>query len=59
MAMFLSNLRSAWRQLTRSPGVSLVAVLSLALGIGANTTVFTLVNALLSPDADAGHSRGW
>jgi macrolide transport system ATP-binding/permease protein len=47
MAMFLSNVRSAWRQLTRSPGVSLVAVLSLALGIGANTTVFTLVNALL------------
>ena len=47
MAMFLSNLRSAWRQLTRSPVVSLVAVVSLALGIGANTTVFTLVNALL------------
>jgi predicted permease len=47
MAMFLSDLRSAWRQLARSPGVSLVAVLSLALGIGANTTVFTLVNALL------------
>ncbi len=47
MAMFFSNLRSAWRQLTRSPVVSLVAVVSLALGIGANTTVFTLVNALL------------
>ena len=45
--MFLSNLRSAWRQLTRSPGVSIVAIVSLALGIGANTTVFTLVNALL------------
>ena len=47
MAVFLSDLRSAWRQLARSPAVSLVAVLSLALGIGANTTVFTLVNALL------------
>jgi putative ABC transport system permease protein len=45
--MFLSNLRSAWRQLTRTPVVSFVAVLSLALGIGANTTVFTLVNAIL------------
>ena len=47
MAMFLSDLRSALRQLIRSPAVSFVAVLSLALGIGANTTVFTLVNALL------------
>jgi predicted permease len=47
MALFLSDLRSALRQLIRSPTVSLVAVLSLALGIGANTTVFTLVKALL------------
>src|SRR5215213_8656722 len=47
MSMFLSNVRTAWRQLTRHPAVSLVAILSLALGIGANTTVFTLVNALL------------
>src|SRR5262245_2722648 len=47
VAMFLSNVRSAWRQLIRTPGVTLVAVASLALGIGANTTVFTLVNALL------------
>ena len=39
--------RYSFRQLVRSPGLSLVAVLSLALGIGANTAIFTVINDLL------------
>lgn len=47
METFWSDIRFALRQLTRSPTFTIVAILSLALGIGANTAVFCLVNALL------------
>lgn len=55
MRQLWQNLHYSFRALRKNPGFTTVAILSLALGIGANVAIFTLINALLLRDLPVPH----
>src|ERR1700686_1196724 len=55
MADLVQDIRYGFRTLRNQPGFPAVAVLSLALGIGANTAIFSLVDTILVRQLPVGH----
>src|SRR5580692_1956708 len=52
-----SDLRFALRQLAKSPGFAVTAIITLALGIGANSVVFSVLNALVLRPVNVPHAQ--
>jgi len=47
MILFIQNVRYGWRMLWKNPGFTVIALVTLALGIGANSALFSVIDAVL------------